>query len=233
MATIFNDVLYRPIFNLAIFLYNIIPTHDFGVAIVLLTVLVRVVFMPLSIKAIKSQRALNSLGPKINELKEKYKSDSAAQSAAIMKLYKDSGVNPLAGCLPLLIQLPILIALYKVFSSGVNIQNLDALYSFIARPEVVNKMFLGFLDITVKSPVLAVIAGGLQFIQSKQQAGNMKNPESGATKEISALNKQMLYFFPAFIIIIGWNLPAGLTLYWVAATAFSIFEQIYIRRRHS
>lgn len=229
MSFIFNEILYRPLLNLAVFLYNILPGHDFGLAIIALTILIRIILHPFSVKAIKSQKALNLLGPKLNEMKEKYKDNPSVQSAEILKLYKENKVNPFAGCLPLIIQLPILFALYKTFINGINSQSLSLIYSFISRPQAVNNLFLGMIDITTKKPVFALIAGVLQFLQSYQQSASLKSQAAGASKEMAALNKQMLYFLPAFIIIIGWNLPAGLLLYWITTTAFSIFEQSYIK----
>jgi len=144
-----------------------------------------------------------------------------------MALYKDKKINPLAGCLPLLIQLPILVALYRVFLDGVKPENLNMLYAFVHNPGELNKIFLGLVEITAKSPWLAFLAGGLQMIQAKVSAKNMP---VGGNKELSALSSQMLYFFPVMIIIIGWNLPAGVMLYWVASTLFSIGEQWFVKR---
>jgi len=204
-----------------------------GLALWVLTVLIRALFSPLSLKTIKSQQSMKVLAPKIEEIKAKFKDDKAAQSAAIMKLYKENNVNPLAGCLPLLIQLPILIALYQVFIKGITPESLTLLYSFISSPEVVHHNFLGLFDVTTRSRLLTLVAGGFQFIQSKQstalQADGSNSPAGG--KEMAALSKQMLYFFPIMIIIIGWNLPAGLILYWIATTLFSVVEQGYIKRK--
>ena len=230
MVNIFNEILYRPLFNLMVFLYNILPGNDFGLAIVVLTTLIRVLFVPLSIKTIRSQKALNQLNPKMKEIKEKHKDNHSIQSAEILKLYKEHNVNPLSGCLPLIIQIPILIALYQAFMAGFKPESLDMLYGFINNPETINKSSFGFLDVTSKMPVLAVLAGLVQFIQARKT--NTQNQNSGLNKEMAALNSQMLYFFPIMIIIIGWNLPAGLVLYWVATTAFSILEQTYINKRY-
>ncbi|MBI2674361.1 MAG: membrane protein insertase YidC [Candidatus Yanofskybacteria bacterium] len=231
MIGIYNEILYRPLFNIMVYLQGVIPGGDLGLTIVVLTVLIRVLFSPLSLKTIKSQQSMKELSPKIEEVKAKFKDDKAAQSAAIMKLYKDNNVNPLAGCLPLLIQLPILIALYQVFIRGITPESLTLLYGFISAPEVIHHNFLGIFDVTARSRLLTLFAGGFQFIQSKQsmalQADGGDSPAGG--KEMAALSKQMLYFFPIMIIIIGWNLPAGLILYWIATTVFSVFEQTYIR----
>ncbi|HAU07612.1 MAG: 60 kDa inner membrane insertion protein [Candidatus Yanofskybacteria bacterium GW2011_GWF1_44_227] len=232
MSMFFNEIIYRPLLNIAIVIYNALPGNDFGIAIVVMTVLVRLALMPLSLKALRSQQALNKINPKLNEIKEKFKDNKAAQSEAIMKLYKEEGVNPLAGCLPLLIQLPLLFALYKVFAVGLTESSLSLLYSFISRPDAVSHLFLGIVDITQRSIPLTVLAGVLQFIQGWQQKNSVKGTP-GVGKEVAALNSQMLYFLPVFIIIIGWKMPAGLIVYWVATTAFSIFEQFYIKSKKS
>ena len=231
MTELYNTILFQPLFNATIFLYNIIPGADFGLAIVALTIITRLVFFPLTVKTILSQRALGRINPQMQEIKEKHKNDSQAQSAAIMKLYKDNNVNPLSGCLPMLIQLPILITLYRVFRAGFQPQNLGLIYSFISKPEHINPISLGFLDITSRSVILALATGIFQFIQLRQNQA-LTNSAGGGQKELQAMNKQMLYFFPVMIIIIGWNLPAGLLLYWMTTTLFSMGEQSYIRVKY-
>ena len=233
MMELYNTILYQPLFNAVIFLYNIIPGSDFGLAIIALTVIIRLIFFPLSVKTIKSQRALSRINPKIKELKEKFKSDAQAQSAAIMNLYKEHKVNPFGGCLPLLIQLPILIALYQAFGAGFKPESLDLLYGFIGNPGQIEPISLGFIDITSRNIILVIVTGAFQFLQLKQNAAIMKsNANDPSQKEMQALSGQMLYFFPVMIIIIGWNLPAGLLLYWLATTLFSMAEQGYIKARY-
>ena len=229
MGTLYTEILYRPLFNAVVFLYNILPGHDFGFAIIALTTVIRVLFFPLSIKTVRSQKAMSLLNPKLQEIKQKFKDDKSAQSIETMKLYKDNNINPLSGCLPLLIQLPILIALYQAFIAGLKPENLSMLYGFISNPGVINKISLGFMDITSRIPLLAVLAGGAQFVQA--WVTKAQNQGSSLSKEMAALNSQMLYFFPIMIIVIGWNLPAGLVLYWITTTVFSILEQLYIKYR--
>lgn len=230
MTALYTELLYRPLLNLVVFLYNIIPGHDFGLAIIVLTAVVRVVFLPLTVKSVLSQRALNKINPKVKEIKEKHKNNPTGQQAAILQLYKDNNVNPVAGCLPLLVQFPILIALYQVFNSGFKPENLTLLYSFIHNPGLVNEIFIGIVNITKPNYLLTIMAGALQFLQARQMADSNKNAEM--SKEMTALNSQMLYFFPIIIIIIGWNLPAGLMLYWITTTALSIAEQVYIKHKY-
>ncbi len=233
MAWLYNQILFRPLFNLLVFLYDVIPGGDFGLAVVLLTVIIRFVFVPLSVKSLTSQKELNRLQPKIKELQEKYKNDKQQLGQATMALYKEHKINPFSGCLPLLIQLPVLLALYKALSVGFDPGSLNALYPFVHHPGSIKEIAFGFINLAKKAPVLAVAAGVLQWVQSKQavsfQAPVSKGePESAAFK----MSRQMLYFFPVMVIIIAWNLPAGLVLYWVVATIFSIFEQVYINRKY-
>ncbi len=224
----FKVILYIPLFNALVFLSNFMPSHDLGLGIIALTVVIRFLFLPLSIKAQRSQRALNVINPHIQAIKEKHKHDQAAQGAAMMQLYKEHNINPIAGCLPLLVQLPILIALYQVFIAGLDPQSFSLLYPFVQNPGSINPLFLGFINISGRNIFLAVLAGVLQFFQAKQSMTYMK--AGGANPQMAALNTQMLYFFPVMIVIIGWNLQAGLILYWITTTLFSIGEQFYLQR---
>lgn len=228
----FNEVLYRPLFNGLIFLYNAIPPHDFGVAIILLTIIIRLILYPLNQKAITSQKALGELAPQIKELQNKHSADKVKQSQALMELYKKNNINPASGCLPLLIQLPILIALYQVFLNGLKPESLSALYSFIGSPGTIDPMFLGLISLANANAVLAILAGVFTFWQSKMMAG-FQAPAAGQGSDFSAaLNKQMLYFMPLFTVFIAWRLPAGLTLYWVATTLIGVLQQYFVIKSH-
>ncbi len=225
MGSLFTQILYRPLLNAVVFLYTALPWHDFGFAIVILTVLVRLALSPLSVRAIRSGRALAALQPKVEEIKQKYKGNQAAQTEATLALYKEQKISPLGGCLPLLIQFPILIALYRVFLAGAKPESLGLLYSFIPHPAAISVQSFGVLNLAQRSIVLSLAAGLAQFIYAKLNA--MQQPAGGG--QMAALNNQMLYFFPVIIIIISWSQPSGLALYWVAATLFSIGEQLYVR----
>ncbi len=233
MIQIFNQILYQPIFNLLVFIYNILPGSDFGVAIVTLTILIRFLFIPLSIKTLRSQREMAKLQPKLKELQDKHKNDKQAIGQATMALYKEHKVNPFSGCLPLLIQLPILIALYQAFNYSLDPKSLDILYPFVKNPGLINEISFGFLNLSTKNWVLPLMAGSFQFLQSKlatSASAKYSTPGQDATAQI--MNRQMLYFFPVMIIVISWNLPAGLVLYWVVTTIFSIGEQLYINKKY-
>ena len=230
---LFNSILYVPFLNLLVFLYDTIAFNDFGVAIILLTLIIRLILSPLSIKTFKSQKALSELQPKVKEIQEKFKNDSREQSKQIMDLYRQYNVNPFSGCLPLLIQLPILIALYKVSTAGFEQNSLSVLYSFIENPAFLNSVSLGFIDLTKRSILLSLIAGVSQFLQTKLSLSFSKNPifqKDQKSNPLASINEQMLYFLPVITIIVSMSFPAGLPLYWIATTVFSIFEQAYINR---
>lgn len=227
----FNTILFKPIFNLLVFIYNIIPGGDFGVAIIVLTVVIRLALSPLSVKALVSQKQINKLQPKIKELQEKFKNDKQALGQATMELYKQNKANPFSGCLPILVQIPIFIALYKALSFGLKPEGLNFLYSFVSNPGSIKDVAFGFLVLSKKSYVLAILTGALQWYQSKQSMAFQG--QAGTNSTADAMSKQMLYFFPVMIIIIAWNLPAGLALYLATTTAYSIVEQIYIKKRYN
>ncbi len=229
ITLLYNEILYRPFFNGLIFLYNNIPGHDFGIAIIVLTLVIRAALYPLSQKTIKSQKEMQALQPKIKEVQQKYKNDKEKQSRALMELYKTHKVNPASGCLPLLIQFPILIALFNVFRSGLDPEKLNALYGFISRPEVVNPIFIGLVNLSQKNLILAFLAGAAQFVQSK-----MMTPKTAAGTSAdfgSMMSKQMLYIFPVVTVYIAATLPAGLALYWIAMTVFGIVQQYFGLRK--
>jgi len=225
MGALFNTILYKPLLNALIILYQYLPGQDFGIAIIVLTCLVRLLLYPLTSKSFKAQKAMQSIQPKIKEIQKKFK-DKGEQGKAMMELYKKEKISPFSGCLPMLIQFPILIALFFVFrnlSEGSAIDN-NLLYSFVSRPEEINTMFLGLLNLAKPSAVLAIIAGGLQFFQMKMMHG--QNKDSGDKKDFSqTMQKQMLYFFPFFAIIILLKLPSAVGLYWITTTLFAIGQQ--------
>jgi len=234
MGHLFTIIFYQPILNLLIFLYNVIPGHDIGLAIIALTIIIRLILLPLSKKSIESQKALQDLQPKIEEIKKKYADNKEEQGKAMMNVYKDNKVNPLSSCLPVLIQLPFLWAVYQVFRTGLSHGSLALVYSFITKPDVINSFSFGFLDLAKPNWVLAVLAGSAQFWQTKMMMATrpplaLRKQEGARDEDMTAMiNKQMLYLMPAMTVIIGISLPGGLTLYWLVVTIITVLQQIFI-----
>ena len=234
ISLLFHEALYRPLFNGLILIYNYLPIHDLGLAIILLTVIVRLVLYPLVTKQFRSQKAMSALQPKLQEIKKKYP-NREEQTKKTMELYKEEGVHPASGCLPLLIQLPVLIALYQVFFNGLDPKSLSALYSWVARPESINHIAFGFLDLAKANVVLAVAAGIAQFVQTKMMLPKKQASVKKSSDEpdiASMMNTQSLYVMPIITVVIGLRFPAGLSLYWVITTLLGIYQQILINKEY-
>ncbi len=235
MIEFFNTILIEPLFNLLVFFYNVLPVQDLGLAIIALTLLIKLILFPLSYKALKSQKELQKLQPQIKELQEKHKEDKEQQAKKVMELYQEHGVNPMGGCLPILVQLPILIALFHLFRSFESIELSKTLYPFITNPGTLSSSFLGLLNLTKTSAVLAVLAGALQFVQAKLSFGSQANSdvESKRSAAISQMmGKQMIYVMPAFVTLIALSFPAALPLYWAVNNLFTVGQELYIKRMY-
>jgi YidC/Oxa1 family membrane protein insertase len=226
----FTTIFYQPVLNLLIWLYNVIPGHDIALAILALTVIIKAILWPLSAKSLASQKAMQSIQPKIDALKKKYPDpkDKEAMTKEMMALYKEEKVNPFSSCLPLLVQLPFFWAIFKVFQDEFTGKASGLIYPFIVNPGPLNTMAFGLLDFSKPNVILAVLAGAAQFLQAKMMP--MQKPAvsgTGSKDESMAaiMNKQMLYIFPILTVVICWSLPAGLTFYWLLTTVLTVVQQ--------
>lgn len=243
MTALFHTIFFQPIFNILIWLYSALPYKDIGISIILLTLLVKVVTYPLALMQIKQQREMQELQPKIDEIRKRLKDDQDAQAKELMELYKKEKVNPAAGCWPLLVQIPIFIALYQALNVGLKAGGYGDLYAFVPTPASIQTMFIGLFDLTKPNYVLAVLAGIVQFFQTrhilKPPAATVTPPPTevaattGAKDESMAamMNKQMMYVMPLMTVFIGISLPGGLTLYWLTMSALTLLQQVYVLRR--
>ncbi len=235
MSELFNTLLSQPIFNGFVALYNIIP--DAGIVILIVTVIIKLALYPMTNKSIQAQKALTEIQPKLDKIKKEHKGDQQRIAKETMALYKEHKVNPFGSCFPLLIQLPVFIALYWVLRETLmdGGANFDNLYSFVSNPGSINSITLGLFDLGKNSLVLALLAGGAQFLQarmfSKKRAPQAAGKGGKDENMTAMMNKQMTYFMPFITIIIGYQLPAGLTLYWFLSTALTAVQQVFIFRR--
>jgi len=237
LISAFNLILYQPLFNALVLLYEYMPGHDFGIAVIVLTILIKLILYPLGAQGIRSQKALSELQPKMKEIQQKFKDDKEKQTKAIMELYKQEKINPFSGCLPLLVQLPILLALFQVFWRGFGQERLSFLYSFMPHPGQINTIFLGIMDLAEASIILAILTGITQFFQTKmvtvkQKTTPHQKPGGGSPDFSQMMQKQMLYFFPIFTVFILWRLPSAIALYWLVTTLFTIGQQYIMLRKH-
>ena len=232
MRTLWNTIIYQPLLNTLIFLASVLPGKSLGLAIIALTVLVRIILLPLSKKSIKSQYALRALDPKIQAIKAR-KLEKQAEAQELFLLYKREKVNPFSGCLLLLIQLPILIALYQVFMNGLNAPEL--FYSFV-NAEGINQTFFG-LNITLPSMILALLAAITQAVQAflmpKPVASQSSDPNSFQGQLMKSMSIQTRYVLPVLIFFIARKLSAAVSLYWIVTNLFSIGQELYFKRLYA
>jgi YidC/Oxa1 family membrane protein insertase len=231
----FNTLLVYPIFNLLAVLYAFV--HDFGLAIILLTVIVRLLLWPLVTRQLHSQRALQELQPELKRIKEKAAGDRTLEGQLTMELYKEREINPFASFLPLLIQLPIFFALFIVLRDIVKpgelahiaypfVAKLPAIADIISGKTTYHPTLFGLIDLTKPSVFLAALAAGAQFVQTKQITP--KHQPGDTQAQVMA---GMIYVFPALTFFIGLSLPSALPLYWFTSSAIAVLQQYLVLRR--
>jgi len=233
---LFHVFIYQPLYNILILLYNIVPGKDFGIAIILLTVIMRAALMPMYKKQVDSQKKLQEMQPKIKALQDKHKHDKETQTKELMKFYKEHKTNPFSGCLPLVVQLIFLIGIYRtlltISGNGLAVETKE-LYSFVSNPGHVNQLFVGLVDLTKASPVFAVAAALAQYFQTKMLMAKQPVKETATDSKpdmAQIMSKQMLYLGPLMTFFIGIKFPAGLSLYWLTSTLFMLIQQIYMQK---
>lgn len=205
--------------------------NNLGLGIIALTAVIRLVLTPFTLPSIKAAQKQKELSGELRELKEKYKGDKRALAQAQMELFKKHGINPAAGCLPQVVQIVVLIALYQVFMKVLGFNGKTAGIS----PEFsfINTHFL-YLDLLKRDPFILIpgLAGASQFLMTKMMLPVVKKEEKLAKETQNKsddlmynMQEQMLYLGPVMTVVISWNLPSGLVLYWLATTVFSIIQQ--------
>ena len=234
-SVVYNNIFYKPLLNGLVFLINIIPFHDIGFAVILLTIVVRFILFPFSHRSIITQQKIKKIEPEINKIKSQFKDNSQEQSKKTMELYKQHGINPFSGCLTLILQLPVIFALYKVFTIGMKNFNQENLYYFISSPEIVNMNFLGLIDMSKSNYVLAFLAGASQFFQIKLSVPPIKKDKanSGSLKDNFArnMNIQMRYIMPVIVFFIALKFSSAIALYWTTMNVFAIIHETIVRKK--
>ena len=234
LKMIAKAVLYQPLYNALIFFAWLVPDHNVGWAIILLTILVRIVLYPLNASMIKSQKALAGIQPEMDRIKKEYKDDQQAQTKAVLELYQSRKINPFGSCALLFVQLPILWILYRVFTVGLDTSHFALLYSFVPRPAAIQTIFLG-INLVKPSILIGVLAGIAQFFQSRQLMASQPKPAAGkaadpAAAAQAAIAKQSMYLFPLLTIFISARFPAALALYWLTTTLAMVAQQWWMGR---
>lgn len=200
LGSLFNTILVEPLTWTLNFIYGLIP--DYGISIIILTFLIRLILYPLNQKSLESQKQMAVLQPQIKNLQKKFKDDKIKQSEEMMRLYKEQKVSPFSGIISMFLQFPILIALFVIFKQT-------------------SGSFLGVFDLSEKSFILALAAGLIQFWQVKEMS-------HGQDKKMMSFQ----YFMPIITVIFGYSFPSALPLYWIANTIFMIAQQRLLNKKH-
>lgn len=234
-------VFFKPLYNGLILLLFFIPGGDVGLAVVIFTILVKIILFPLSQSALKTQRAMKEIEPEIAAIKAKYKDKKQEQATQIMTLYKERKINPFSSIFSIFIQIPIIITLYQIFLHGGWPNNLDTsyLYSFVHIPSDLNLSmnFLGLINISQKSLLLAFFAGLTQYFQSALSLHTHKKadlpPPGTSLKDdlMRSMNLQMKYVLPIFVFFIAWKISGVIALYWVTSNLFTIGQELYLKKK--
>jgi YidC/Oxa1 family membrane protein insertase len=232
MIDFFHTTLYIPIYNLLMLLVDNIPGGDIGLAVVLVTVVVRLIIMPLSFAAQKTARAMKGIEPEMKKLREELKDNKEEQARAMMALYKKHGVNPFASILTLLIQLPIVITLFWVFhNKELLVVDPSLLYSFVAVPSVVSPLFLGLITITGASITLALLTGITQYLLALYAipAAPGKEEKTMQADIARAMTLQMRYVFPVIMAFLAYT-SGAIAIYFITSNIFGIIQEYFVRR---
>jgi YidC/Oxa1 family membrane protein insertase len=229
----FKPVFYTPLYNALAFLIQHIPYADLGIAVIILTIVVKLIIFPLNVKSIRTQVKMKLIEPELAALKAKYP-DRQEQAQQMMLLYRKNNINPFGGILPVLIQLPIIISLYSIFrSSGLPAFDVSMLYSFVHLPTAVNVNFLGLFSVIGKNLWLAIIVAITQIIQVHFSIPKVKKPEGAPTFKddlARSMNLQMRFILPLLTAYISYITSGAVALYLITSNLFAIGQEVYVRK---
>jgi YidC/Oxa1 family membrane protein insertase len=237
LKTAFFNLIYEPLYNGLVFLVDVVPAHDMGIAVIILTIVVKVILAPLSRQAIRTQVAMRSIAPEVEAIKEKFKDKQEEQARAIFALYRERNIRPFATFFLIFLQLPILFGLYWVFwKGGLPEVNTSLLYSFVPPPERVNMDFLGLINMSERSLFLAILTGLTQYTYTRLSMGKRKATAVAETPSFSSdmarsFDIQARYVLPLIFAGISYTLAAALPLYWATSNIFMIGQELVMGRR--
>jgi len=224
------NVFYKPVYNLFIWATSITPGINLGLGIILLTLIIRIALFGQNQKALAAQRKMSKLQPKLNKLREQYKNNQAKMAEETLKIWQSEKVNPFSGIVPILIQFPILIAIFYVVQEGINPDMQALVYNFLQNFQVssINTQFLG-MDLTQRNLIaLPLVVGFLQFLQIHLAHAKQNKQD----KKANQMQSTMVMVMPALIAVFAASLPAGVGIYWATSTLFGVFQQLIVNKKH-
>lgn len=234
ISAFFNAVFYNPIYNALVALVTFVPGSDAGIAIVLLTLAIRLFLLPFSLSAARTQRAIKTLEPRIKELKDIHKGNKEKEALATMELYREAKINPFASFLTVFIQIPVLLALYFVFThESFTVINTLRVYSFTPVPAQASLYFLGIVSVVDKNLVLAMFAGLTQLWQARLALKGTLKPSGGTGMQADfqkVMSVQLTYVFPIIIAVISYTTSGAIALYFITTNLAGCLQEWYVRR---
>ena len=235
ISTFFNAFFYNPIYNALVALVALVPGGDVGIAVILVTIVIRLILLPFSLSAARTQRAMKTLEPKIKELKEKHKGNKEKEALETLSLYREARVNPFASILTVLIQIPVLLALYWVFYyEPFSTINTVRLYALTPVPDLISLEFIGIISVAGKSVVLAILAGLSQFLQAHMAlSGTMKPSANDSSMQGNfqrVMGMQLKYVFPFIIAAISYTTSGAIALYFITTNLAGSLQEWHVRR---
>lgn len=233
----FDTFIYDPIYNALALLVHVVPGGDVGVAVVLLTVIIKFILFPLSLKALETQSAMREIDPLLKDLRKKHESNKEELARQTMALLKEKKVNPFASIFLILIQLPVIFGLYFVFLSEGAGNGFDpmVLYSFITAPTETSFSFLGLIDLTQKSALLAGLVAVTQYINAQLMQFPEPQGEAGSMSHdlAKSMQIQMKYVFPILMGAVAYAISSVIALYFLVSNLFQMFQELYVRRKNT
>lgn len=231
----FHIIFYEPLYNLVVAMLQIVPMHDIGAAIIAVTLIVKGLLFPLNMSALRNQHVMKALEKELNKIKEDHKDSPQEASRKMMEVYKREKINPFASLLTILIQMPILIALYFVIAKGLHADP-ASLYSFVHFPSTLHADAFGVLDVTKKSLIVAILTGLSSYVLARRQTSSMvstkkEGEETFQDHFMKSMRIQLLYVLPIIIGVSAYVLPAALGLYWITGNIIGIFQDYYMKKK--
>lgn len=231
----FHTFFYEPIYNLIVIVLTVVPLHDIGTAIVIVTLIVKGILLPLNLSALRTQYMMKKIQPEFEKIKEVQKKDPALASKQMVEIYKKNSINPFSSIFVVILQIPIFFALYFVFSKGL-FNDPQSIYSFVHFPETLHTHAFGLFDVTQKNTIIAILSGVSAFMLAKRQTVDMGSKTEGKEESfqdhfMKSMKVQMVYVLPAILTISALFLPAALALYWTVSNIMSYILDVYMKNK--
>lgn len=235
----FHTFFYEPIYNLIVLVLTFIPLHDIGGAIVIVTLIVKGLLLPFNMSALRTQYMMKKIEPEMNKIKELQKKDPQAASKKMVELYKTQKINPFSSLFAMILQIPIFIALYIVFSKGL-FNDPKSIYTFVTFPEKLHTIAFGVFDVTHKNIIIALLAGISSYFLARRQTAQMGTPKKDKKEGTEdsfqehftkSMKLQLLYVLPIIIAVSAAALPSALGLYWFVSNSASYALDVYMKRK--